>query len=90
MKLEVGWATQCEGTISVRKTRMIILITKFEKVAAMTNATQALGDPFSNERLISKMTRTLPEIQHQNLIHRGSKRYLLFGNCRTCKYPDHL
>lgn len=33
----------------------------YEKVATMANEAQALGDPFSNEKLVSKMMRTLPE-----------------------------
>ncbi|XP_057811657.1 uncharacterized protein LOC131025894 [Salvia miltiorrhiza] len=67
---------QCEGSASVRATKMRMLTTKFEvlrmredesisayyeKLCEISNEAVGLGEPISNERLVSKMLRSLPE-----------------------------
>ncbi|XP_057803517.1 uncharacterized protein LOC131018832 [Salvia miltiorrhiza] len=67
---------QCEGSASVRATKLRMLTTKFEilrmhedetipayyeKLCEISNETLGLGKPISNERLVSKMLRSLPE-----------------------------
>lgn len=67
---------QCESSTSVKMTNMRILTTKFEnlrmredetissfhgKIGEISNEVQALDDPISNERLVSKFVRSLPE-----------------------------
>ena len=67
---------KCEGSTSVRNTKMRLLTTKFEifqmqkdetilsyyeKLTILVNEAQGLGEPFSNARLVSKMLRSLPE-----------------------------
>ncbi|XP_075483565.1 uncharacterized protein LOC142523718 [Primulina tabacum] len=66
----------CEGSESVRRTRLRMLTSKFEmmrmeesenildydrRLREMANETFSLGDPISNERLVSKVLRSLPE-----------------------------
>ncbi|XP_057803465.1 uncharacterized protein LOC131018777 [Salvia miltiorrhiza] len=67
---------QCEGSASVRATKMRMLTTKFEilrmrddetfsayyeKLCEISNEAVGLGEPISNERLVSKILRSLPE-----------------------------
>ncbi|XP_073118582.1 uncharacterized protein [Henckelia pumila] len=69
--------THCEGSASVKKTRMLLLTSKFEKLRmeenetiveynlkSLSNEASVLGDPISNERLVSKVLRSLPKRFH--------------------------
>ncbi|XP_073121832.1 uncharacterized protein [Henckelia pumila] len=71
--------THCEGSASVKKTRMHLLTSKFEKLRmeesetiieyngrlkSLANEASVLGDPISNERLVSKVLRSLPKRFH--------------------------
>ncbi|XP_073284718.1 uncharacterized protein, partial [Primulina huaijiensis] len=66
----------CEGYESVRRTRLRMLTSKFEmmrmeesenildydrRLREIANEAFSLGDPISNERLVSKVLRSLPE-----------------------------
>ncbi|XP_073290686.1 uncharacterized protein [Primulina huaijiensis] len=66
----------CEGSESVRRTRLRMLTSKFEmmrmeesenildydrRLREIANEAFSLGDPISNERLVSKVLRFLPE-----------------------------
>ncbi|XP_073277717.1 uncharacterized protein [Primulina huaijiensis] len=66
----------CEGSESVRRTRLRMLTSKFEmmrmeesenildydrRLREIANEAFSLGDPISNERLVSKVLRSLPE-----------------------------
>lgn len=66
----------CKGSESVRLTKVRMLISKFEnlrmeesesitdydrRLRDISNEAFSLGDPISNERLVSKVLRTLPE-----------------------------
>ncbi|XP_075515364.1 uncharacterized protein LOC142550006 [Primulina tabacum] len=66
----------CEGSESVRRTKLRMLTSKFESLRMEENETIvdydrrqrdianeafSLGDPMSNERLVSKVLRSLPE-----------------------------
>ncbi|XP_073290996.1 uncharacterized protein [Primulina huaijiensis] len=66
----------CEGSESVRRTRLRMLTSKFEmmrmeesenildydcRLRKIANEAFSLGDPISNERLVSKVLRSLPE-----------------------------
>ncbi|KAH6777023.1 hypothetical protein C2S51_008335 [Perilla frutescens var. frutescens] len=66
----------CEGFANVRKTKLRLLTSKFEnlrmfedetissyaeKLCEMSNQSTALGSPISNENMVSKLLRTLPE-----------------------------
>ncbi|XP_073291044.1 uncharacterized protein [Primulina huaijiensis] len=66
----------CEGSESVRRTRLRMLTSKFEmmrmeesknildydrRLREIANEALSLGDPISNERLVSKVLRSLPE-----------------------------
>ncbi|XP_073151933.1 uncharacterized protein [Henckelia pumila] len=67
--------THCEGSTSVKKTRMCLITSKFEKMKieetetimeyngrlkSLENEASVLGDPISNERLVSKVLRSVP------------------------------
>ncbi|XP_073152521.1 uncharacterized protein [Henckelia pumila] len=71
--------THCEGSTSVKKTRMRLITSKFEKLRmeesetimeyngrlkSLANEASILGDPISNERLVSKVLRSLPKRFH--------------------------
>ncbi|XP_073304543.1 uncharacterized protein [Primulina huaijiensis] len=74
-----SWDTlqrHCEGSESVRRTRLRMLTSKFEmmrmeesenileydrRLREIANEAFSLGDPISNERLVSKVLRSLPE-----------------------------
>ncbi|XP_073130521.1 uncharacterized protein [Henckelia pumila] len=71
--------THCEGSASVKKTRMRFITSKFEKLRmeesetimeyngrlkSLANEASILGDPISNERLVSKVLRSLPNRFH--------------------------
>ncbi|XP_073120785.1 uncharacterized protein [Henckelia pumila] len=71
--------THCEGSESVKKTRMHLITSKFEKLRmeesetimeyngrlkSLANEASILGDPISNERLVSKVLRSLPKRFH--------------------------
>ncbi|XP_073271383.1 uncharacterized protein [Primulina huaijiensis] len=74
-----AWDTlqrHCEGSESVRRTRLRMLSSKFEimrmeesenileydrRLREIANEAFSLGDPISNERLVSKVLRSLPE-----------------------------
>ncbi|XP_073137561.1 uncharacterized protein [Henckelia pumila] len=66
--------THCEGSASVKKTRMRFLTSKFEKLRmdenetimqynarlkSLANEAYVLGDPISNERLVSKVLHSI-------------------------------
>ncbi|XP_075499338.1 uncharacterized protein LOC142537728 [Primulina tabacum] len=66
----------CEGSESVRRTKLRMLTSKFEslrmeenetiveydrRLREIANEAFSLGDPMSNERLVSKVLRSLPE-----------------------------
>ncbi|XP_073039009.1 uncharacterized protein [Primulina eburnea] len=66
----------CEGSESVRKTRLKTVASKFEslrmedkesileydsRLRQLSNEAHSLGDPMSNERLVNKVLRYLPE-----------------------------
>ncbi|XP_075524511.1 uncharacterized protein LOC142556904 [Primulina tabacum] len=66
----------CEGSESVRRTRLRMVTSKFEmmrmeesenilkydrRLREISNEVFSLGDPISNERLVSKFLRSLPE-----------------------------
>ncbi|XP_073029403.1 uncharacterized protein [Primulina eburnea] len=66
----------CEGSESVRRTKLEMLTSKFEsfrmeenetiveydrRLLDIANVAFSLGDPMSNERLVSKVLRSLPE-----------------------------
>ncbi|XP_075499732.1 uncharacterized protein LOC142538258 [Primulina tabacum] len=66
----------CEGSASVRKTRLRMVTSKFEslrmedkesileydsRLRQLSNEAHSLGDPMSNERLVNKVLRSLPE-----------------------------
>ncbi|XP_075521562.1 uncharacterized protein LOC142554768 [Primulina tabacum] len=66
----------CEGSESVRKTRLRMVASKFEslrmedresileydsRLRQLSNEAHSLGDPMSNERLVNKVLRSLPE-----------------------------
>ncbi|KAH6823424.1 ribonuclease H2 subunit B [Perilla frutescens var. hirtella] len=66
----------CEGSISVRQTKLRLLTSKFEtlrmlenetismyteRLCEVSNESTALGCPISNENMVSKLLRTLPE-----------------------------
>ncbi|XP_073139062.1 uncharacterized protein [Henckelia pumila] len=68
--------THCEGSTSVKKTRMRLITSKFEKMRmeesetimeyngrlkSLANEASVLGDPISNERLVSKVLRSIPK-----------------------------
>ncbi|XP_075497969.1 uncharacterized protein LOC142535860 [Primulina tabacum] len=65
----------CEGSESVRKTRLRMVASKFEslrmedkesileydsRLRQLSNEAHSLGDPMSNERLVNKVLRSLP------------------------------
>ncbi|XP_073133838.1 uncharacterized protein [Henckelia pumila] len=71
--------THCEGSTSVKKTRMRLLTSKFEKLImeesetimqyntrlkSLANETYVLGDPIFNERLVCKVLRSVPKRFH--------------------------
>ncbi|XP_073154099.1 uncharacterized protein [Henckelia pumila] len=71
--------THCEGSASVKKTRMRLITSKFEKMRmkesetimeyngrlkSLTNEASVLGDAISNERLVSKVLRSVPKRFH--------------------------
>ncbi|XP_073131941.1 uncharacterized protein [Henckelia pumila] len=71
--------THCEGSASVKKTRMRLITSKFEKMRmeesetimeyngrlkSLENEAFILGDPISNERLVSKVLRSVPKRFH--------------------------
>ncbi|XP_073019471.1 uncharacterized protein [Primulina eburnea] len=74
-----AWDTlqrHCEGSESVRRTRLRMITSKFEmmrmeesekildydrRLREIANEAFSLGDPISNERLVSKVFRSLPE-----------------------------
>ncbi|XP_073152566.1 uncharacterized protein [Henckelia pumila] len=71
--------THCEGSPSVKKTRMRLITSKFEKMRmeesetimeyngrlkSLANEASVLGDPISNERLVSKVLRLVPKRFH--------------------------
>ncbi|XP_073138781.1 uncharacterized protein [Henckelia pumila] len=71
--------THCEGSASVKKTRMCLITSKFEKLRmeesetimeynerlkSLANESSILGDPISNERLVSKVLRSLSKRFH--------------------------
>ncbi|XP_073119753.1 uncharacterized protein [Henckelia pumila] len=71
--------THCEGSDSVKKTRMRLITSKFEKMRmeesetimeyngrlkSLANEVSILGDPISNERLVSKVLRSVPKRFH--------------------------
>ncbi|XP_073152192.1 uncharacterized protein [Henckelia pumila] len=71
--------THCEGSASVKKTRMRLITSKFEKLRmeesetimkyngrlkSLENEASVLGDPISNERLVSKVLRSVPKRFH--------------------------
>ncbi|XP_075473849.1 uncharacterized protein LOC142504889 [Primulina tabacum] len=66
----------CEGSESVRKTRLRMVASKFEslrmedkesileydsRLRQLSNEAHSLGDPMSNERLVNKVLRSLPK-----------------------------
>ncbi|KAH6830626.1 hypothetical protein C2S53_010182 [Perilla frutescens var. hirtella] len=66
----------CEGSISVRQTKLRLLTSKFEtlrmledetismyteRLCEVSNESTALGCPISNENMVSKLLRTFPE-----------------------------
>ncbi|XP_073017977.1 uncharacterized protein [Primulina eburnea] len=66
----------CEGSASVRKTRLRMVTSKFEslrmedkesileydcRLRQLANESHGLGDPIPNERLVNKVLRSLPE-----------------------------
>ncbi|XP_073051184.1 uncharacterized protein [Primulina eburnea] len=66
----------CEGSASVRKTRLRMVTSKFEslrmedkesileydcRLRQLSNESHGLGDPIPNERLVNKVLRSLPE-----------------------------
>ncbi|KAH6768968.1 Squamosa promoter-binding protein-like transcription factor family protein [Perilla frutescens var. frutescens] len=66
----------CEGSISVRQTKLRLLTSKFEtlrmledetismytkRLCEVSNESTALGCPISNENMVSKLLRTLPD-----------------------------
>ncbi|XP_073061619.1 uncharacterized protein [Primulina eburnea] len=66
----------CEGSASVRKTRLRMVTSKFEslrmedkesileydcRLRQLSNESHSLGDPIPNERLVNKVLRSLPE-----------------------------
>ncbi|XP_075479000.1 uncharacterized protein LOC142519868 [Primulina tabacum] len=66
----------CEGSESVRKTKLRMVASKFEslrmednesileydsRLRQLSNEAHSLGDPMSNERLVKKVLRSLPE-----------------------------
>ncbi|XP_073018336.1 uncharacterized protein [Primulina eburnea] len=66
----------CEGSASVRKTRLRMVTSKFEslrivdkesileydcRLRQLSNELHGLGDPIPNERLVNKVLRSLPE-----------------------------
>ncbi|XP_073049481.1 uncharacterized protein [Primulina eburnea] len=66
----------CEGSESVRKTRLRMVTSKFEslrmddkesileydgRLRQLSNEAHSLGDPMPNERLVNKVLRSLPE-----------------------------
>ncbi|XP_073120753.1 uncharacterized protein [Henckelia pumila] len=70
---------QCEGSASVKKIRMLLLTSNFEKLRMeesepimkyntrlkiLANEAPALGDPISNERLVFKILRSVPKRFH--------------------------
>ncbi|XP_073120618.1 uncharacterized protein [Henckelia pumila] len=71
--------THCEGSASVKKTRMRLITSKFEimrmeesetimeyngRLKSLANEASILGDPISNERLVSKVLRSVPKRFH--------------------------
>ncbi|XP_073119679.1 uncharacterized protein [Henckelia pumila] len=71
--------THCEGSASVKKTRMRLITSKFEKMRmeesetimeyngrlkSLANEACVLGDPISNERLVFKMLRSVSKRFH--------------------------
>ncbi|XP_073122014.1 uncharacterized protein [Henckelia pumila] len=71
--------THCESLASVKKTRMRLLTSKFEKLRmeesetimeyngrlkTIANEASILGDPISNERRVSKVLRSVPKRFH--------------------------
>ncbi|XP_073121806.1 uncharacterized protein [Henckelia pumila] len=71
--------THCEGSTSVKKTMMRLITSKFEKIRmeesetimeyngrlkSLANEASILGDPISNERLVSKVLRSVPKRFH--------------------------
>ncbi|XP_073137852.1 uncharacterized protein [Henckelia pumila] len=71
--------THCEGSASVKKTRMRLITSKFEKMRmeesetimeyngrlkSLANEASVLGDHISNERLVSKVLRSVPKRFH--------------------------
>ncbi|XP_073129031.1 uncharacterized protein [Henckelia pumila] len=71
--------THCEGSASVKKIRMRLITSKFEKMRmeesetimeyngrlkSLANEASILGDPISNERLVSKVLRSVPKRFH--------------------------
>ncbi|XP_073120066.1 uncharacterized protein [Henckelia pumila] len=71
--------THCEGSASVKKTRMRLITSKFEKMRmeesetimkyngrlkSLANEASILGDPISNERLVSKVLRSVSKKFH--------------------------
>ncbi|XP_073127371.1 uncharacterized protein [Henckelia pumila] len=71
--------THCEGSASVKKTRMRLITSKFEKMRmeesetimeyngrlkSLANEASVLGDPISNENLVSKVLRSVPKRFH--------------------------
>ncbi|XP_073132808.1 uncharacterized protein [Henckelia pumila] len=76
--------THCEGSTSVKKTRMRLITSKFEKMRmeesetimeyngrlkSLANEASILGDPISNERLVSA-SFCPQKISHQGLCYR--------------------
>ncbi|XP_073049472.1 uncharacterized protein [Primulina eburnea] len=79
LKPENAWEIlqkHCEGTASVRKTRLRMVTSKFEslrmednesileydcRLRQLSNESHGLGDPIPNERLVNKVLRSLPE-----------------------------
>ncbi|XP_073057055.1 uncharacterized protein [Primulina eburnea] len=66
----------CEGSASVRKTRLRMVTSKFEslrmedkesilecdcRLRQLSNESHSIGDPIPNERLVNKVLRSLPE-----------------------------
>ncbi|XP_057787679.1 uncharacterized protein LOC131004938 [Salvia miltiorrhiza] len=73
---------QCEGSTSVRATKLRMLTIKFEilrmredetipayyeKLCEISNEAVGHGEPISNERLVSKILRSLPERYNMNI-----------------------
>ncbi|XP_073019421.1 uncharacterized protein [Primulina eburnea] len=79
LKPEKAWdilQKHCEGSESVRKTRLRMVASKFEslrienkesileydsRLRQLSNEAHSLGDPMSNERMVNKVQRSLSE-----------------------------